>query len=196
MPFSGTFAQLRKVTTSFIMSVCPSVRMEQLGSHQKDFHEIRYLTIFKQICKENSSLMKNGPISCSVLFRMRNVSYNSCRENKNTFYVEYFFFKLCILWNQCGKIMYSQAGHRWQYGECTLHAGYLSLQTHNQNTQYLLISHCNNGCTNMLQHYDLHTLPILYYTKILCRKIGLRNVALVEYNLNVKLWTAATEVWY
>jgi hypothetical protein len=36
MPFSGMFAKLRKGTISFI----PSVRMEQLGSHHMDFHEI------------------------------------------------------------------------------------------------------------------------------------------------------------
>ena len=29
----GTFTKLRKATISFVMSVCPSVRMEQLGSH-------------------------------------------------------------------------------------------------------------------------------------------------------------------
>jgi hypothetical protein len=31
--FLGTFAKLRKVTISFVMSVCPSVRMENPGSH-------------------------------------------------------------------------------------------------------------------------------------------------------------------
>jgi hypothetical protein len=33
-------AKLRKATISFVMSVCLSVRMEQLGSHSTDFHEI------------------------------------------------------------------------------------------------------------------------------------------------------------
>jgi len=28
------------------------------------------------------------------------------------------------------------------------HAGYLSLRIHTQNMLYLLLSHCNNGCTN------------------------------------------------
>jgi len=44
--FLGTFAKLQKASISFVMSVCPSVRMEQLGSHWKDFHEILYLSIF------------------------------------------------------------------------------------------------------------------------------------------------------
>ena len=38
--FLGALAKLRKVTISFVMSVCPSVSMEQLSSHQTDFHEI------------------------------------------------------------------------------------------------------------------------------------------------------------
>ena len=42
--FLGAFAKLRKAAISFVMSVRPSVRpsvrMEQLGSHWTDFHEI------------------------------------------------------------------------------------------------------------------------------------------------------------
>ena len=42
IPFLRAFAKLRKVTITFVMclSVCLSVRMEQLGSHYTDFHEI------------------------------------------------------------------------------------------------------------------------------------------------------------
>jgi len=32
--------ELRKATIRFVMSVCPSVRMEQFDSHWTDFHEI------------------------------------------------------------------------------------------------------------------------------------------------------------
>ena len=38
--FRALFAKLRKATVSFVMSVGLSVRMEQLGSHWTDFHEI------------------------------------------------------------------------------------------------------------------------------------------------------------
>jgi len=38
--FLGAFAKLRKATINFVSSVRPSVRMEQLGSHWTDFHEI------------------------------------------------------------------------------------------------------------------------------------------------------------
>ena len=40
IPFLGAFAKLRKVTSSFVMSVRPSVRMEQLGPNFMGFHEI------------------------------------------------------------------------------------------------------------------------------------------------------------
>jgi len=43
----GAFAKLRKPTISF-MSVRPSVRMEQLGSHWKDFHEMWYFSMFRK----------------------------------------------------------------------------------------------------------------------------------------------------
>ena len=35
--FLGAFAKSRKATISFVKSVCPSVRMQQLGSHWTDF---------------------------------------------------------------------------------------------------------------------------------------------------------------
>ena len=38
--FLDAFAKLRKVSFSFVMAVRRSVRMEQLGSHWTDFHEI------------------------------------------------------------------------------------------------------------------------------------------------------------
>ena len=40
VPVLGPFSKLRKATISFVMSFCLSVRMEQLGSHWTDFHEI------------------------------------------------------------------------------------------------------------------------------------------------------------
>jgi hypothetical protein len=46
-----------------------------------------------------------------------------------------------------------KTGHKWQYSACTLHAGYLRLQTHTQNIQYLLLFHSYNGYTNPPQYY-------------------------------------------
>jgi len=35
--FFGAFAKLRKAFISFVMSVCPSVRMERLGTNWNNF---------------------------------------------------------------------------------------------------------------------------------------------------------------
>ena len=48
LPFLGVFAKLRKTTISSCLSVHPSVRMEQRGSHWADFHEILYWVIFEK----------------------------------------------------------------------------------------------------------------------------------------------------
>jgi len=48
VPLLGAFAKLLKATISIVMSVCPFVRMEQLGSHWTDFHEICYLSILRK----------------------------------------------------------------------------------------------------------------------------------------------------
>jgi len=40
--------ELLTATISFVMSVCPPVRKEQLGSHGADFHESGYLSIFRK----------------------------------------------------------------------------------------------------------------------------------------------------
>jgi hypothetical protein len=92
--FSGAFANLRKETISRhvcpfdCLSVHPSVRMKQLGSHGTDFLEIWYLNTFR-ICVEKSQVSikydkKNGHvtwrliyifmISRSILLRMGNIS--------------------------------------------------------------------------------------------------------------------------
>jgi len=41
--FLGAFTELRKAIISFVMSV----RMEQLGSHWMEFHEISYINMWK-----------------------------------------------------------------------------------------------------------------------------------------------------
>jgi hypothetical protein len=90
---------LRRV--SVCLSVCPSVRMEQLGTHWTDFHYIWHLSVFRKSVKKIQVSLKsdknNGyftwrPIyifclSRSVLLRTRNVSDKSCRENQNTHFM-------------------------------------------------------------------------------------------------------------
>jgi len=45
-PFLGAFTKLRKGISSFVMLACLSIRTEELGFHQTDCHEIRYLSTF------------------------------------------------------------------------------------------------------------------------------------------------------
>jgi hypothetical protein len=52
----GAFARLRKATIFFVMSVrlsvhLPSVRMEHLGSHWTDLHEV-FIRVFSTFCRE------------------------------------------------------------------------------------------------------------------------------------------------
>ena len=54
--FLGAFAELRKATVSFVVSV----RMEQLGSHWTDFLPNLIFAYFSKLCRENSSFIKNG----------------------------------------------------------------------------------------------------------------------------------------
>jgi len=73
-------------------------------------------------------------ISRSVLLRIGKVSNKSCRENRNThFTINNFFFENRAVYEICGKISHSRAGHRQRYGAGALNAGYLRLQRHSQN---------------------------------------------------------------
>jgi hypothetical protein len=43
---------MRKAAISFVKTVCPPIRMEQLYSHWTDFHEISYLRIFRKFVEK------------------------------------------------------------------------------------------------------------------------------------------------
>jgi hypothetical protein len=58
--FLGAFAKLRKGSISFVKSVCPSVRMEQLGSQWTEFHEMGYKSIFRKSVEEVQVSLKSG----------------------------------------------------------------------------------------------------------------------------------------
>ena len=51
------------------------------------------------------------------------------------FYSIQFFENRAIFWENVGEKKYCRAGagHKWQYGACALHAGYLRLETNTQN---------------------------------------------------------------
>ena len=115
--FLGAFAKLQKATIRF-MSVRLSVRMEQLGFHGADFHEIWYLRILRKSVEKVQVLSESEKneeyfiwrpiyifiISSPFLRRMRNVSDKICRENQNIFVFSNFFcFKSCRLWENMEK---------------------------------------------------------------------------------------------
>ena len=59
--FSDAFAKLWKATISFVMSVhlsvLPSARMEQPDSHRENFHEISYMSIFRESDEKKSNFL-------------------------------------------------------------------------------------------------------------------------------------------
>jgi hypothetical protein len=55
----GMFAKLRKVAIFFVVSVLPTVRMEQLRSHCTFLNEIWYLNIFRKYVNKNSKSLKS-----------------------------------------------------------------------------------------------------------------------------------------
>jgi hypothetical protein len=109
----GAFAKLRNATIGFVVSVRLSVRMEQVGPHRTAIHDISYLSIFrKSVAKIQVSLKSDTNkwhftrrpvyiydiVSRRILLRMKNVSYKTCRENRNThFMFSHFFRKSCCL---------------------------------------------------------------------------------------------------
>jgi hypothetical protein len=64
----GAFAQIRRATISFVISVRPSVRpvfrptvcTEQLGSYWTDFHEILYLSLLRKSVKKIQDSLKSN----------------------------------------------------------------------------------------------------------------------------------------
>ena len=49
----------KRLSASSHPSVCPSVRMERLGSHRADFHEIWYFKIFRKSIDEIQVVLKS-----------------------------------------------------------------------------------------------------------------------------------------
>ena len=107
-----------KATIRFVMSVCLSVRIEQLGSHWTDFHEIWYSSVFRKSAEKIQVLLKsdrnNGYFTWKPVYNyynlspMRNVSDKSRRENQNTLFIfnNHIFRKSLRLWDnveKCGR---------------------------------------------------------------------------------------------
>jgi hypothetical protein len=77
---------MRKATTSFVMSVRLSVRLEQLGSDWAGFHEIWYLTILRKYVEKFLFSLKsdknNGYFTWRPMCIYDNISLNSSYNEK------------------------------------------------------------------------------------------------------------------
>ena len=101
-------------------------------------------------------------IPCSVLLGMRNVSGKSCRESQSKhFMFNNVFIKSYRLSDNVGKIMQSQTGWRWQYGECAYHDMYLKLHTHKHTHTHMRVLACGI-CNN----YYFSTAAMVLQTRL------------------------------
>jgi hypothetical protein len=172
-PFFGAFAKLRKDTISFAMSIRLSVRIHKHGSHWTDCHEVWYLRIFRKSVEKLHVSLKSD----------KNKRYFTWKPIKFLWYLAHFFLdwemlqakpvekikthilysktlffrKSCRVWENMGKILYSSTCHRWQYGACAFHAGYLRLQIH---TLSLCNTHCYTTATMFARTRLIVTLSV------------------------------------
>jgi hypothetical protein len=73
--FFGMFTKLEKETVSFVMSACLFARVEQLSSHWMDFHEIWYLSIFRNSVKKIQISLKSTRITGTYIKTYDNKGY-------------------------------------------------------------------------------------------------------------------------
>jgi len=141
-------------------SVRPSVRMERLGSHWTDFHEILYEYFSKKKLWRTLKFHYNRTritgtlhedqynfliISRSVLLRMRNVSDKVCRGNKNThFALSNFSFNRAVYETMWKNMVQPDTPQMTIWRMSVAYCITKGTKTH---SQYVIITlfHCNNG---------------------------------------------------
>ena len=92
---------------------------------------------------------------------MKNVSDTSCRENQNTHFMFnkiFFFFENHAVYEKMWKNIVEPGRPHMKVWRMRM-VGWI--QTHTQNMQYLLLSHCNSGCTNTSPCYVILTFLVL-----------------------------------
>jgi hypothetical protein len=150
------FAKCRNAAISFVIfvsvspSIRPSVRMEQLAYHWKDFYEILYLSIFRQSCEKIQVSLKSDKnnedlhedvstfmiTSRCILLRMRNISDKIIEKIKTHILRSIILFqKPCCLYNNVEKHPRTGEGTHdnilWRtHFTCWINKG---TNTHNQN---------------------------------------------------------------
>ena len=107
--------------------------------------------------------------SRSFLLRMRHVSNKICRENGNTFCVQYFFFENLDIYEKVWKNIVARDKPQMAIWRMRI-ACWIpkAINTHTQVVQYSLLFHCNSGYTNAPKCYFIRTLPVLFLLRKVC----------------------------
>jgi hypothetical protein len=172
IPFVCSFVRLGNATLSFVISVCLSVRSstgDSLAPTGRIFMKFHIRLFFENLSRKfkfhsnRMRIMETSHadqytlliISYSVLLRMRNFSYKTCKENQNTQYVLFNnFFKHCTVYQT--KWKYTVRSGRPQIKIWLMGIGVWILKATSTRSEYVLLFYCNNGCRNALQCYVLH----------------------------------------
>jgi len=80
--------------------------------------------------------------------------------------------------------------YRWQYSGCALRAGYLRLQTHTQNMQFLLLAHHKK-----LVHERASTLRSTYSTLSVLFSNSIGSKCAIRYKHTAYLYKATAPIW-
>jgi hypothetical protein len=79
----GAFAKFKKANINVVMSVCPSIRMEQLCSHWMDFEQFEYFRKFvEKIQVSLKSDNSYGFFTRRLGYSYLNISSNSSENEK------------------------------------------------------------------------------------------------------------------
>ena len=84
-----------------------------------------------------------------IILRMGNVSGKSCRENQNTHFIfNSIFLENCAVYEIMWKNTVEPDRPQMTVRRMPLYAGYLRINTHTQNMQYLFLFYLNSGYAN------------------------------------------------
>jgi hypothetical protein len=154
--FLGVFTKLRKATINFVRSVRPSVRMEQLGSHWTDFHEISYVIIFRKTVEKIHVSLKSEKINGHFTWKP---IYIFDHNSLTSFVFNNFSLKSSFLrhmWKNIVERGRSQMTIWRMRIACWIH------KAANTHSEYVtLLFHCSNGCKNAPRYYVIRTFACL-----------------------------------
>jgi hypothetical protein len=101
----------------YVLSVWSSVRIEQLGYHVMDFHEIWYLGIYRNICRGNSSFIRIWQEE-QVLYMKTNIHFWSYLTH---FFLEWKIFQAKVV-DKIKTHILLVGQVTWQFGACAFYA--------------------------------------------------------------------------